>query len=229
MSSGDRLSKLPLVTVKVAQSLDGRIATATGDSQWITGTEARRFVHTLRSEHDAILVGIGTVLADDPLLNVRLSEGPDPLRVVVDSRLRIPLAAKMLAGGAARHTLIIASESADPRRALEIEELGAEVWRCPTQKDGFGIDLVSLLEELSKRNIKSVLVEGGKGIVTSLLRAQVVDRFVAVIAPKIIGQGIDAIGDLGITTLDEAIVLSSVRTSQLGVDIVIDGLLEAKS
>src|ERR1041384_3332322 len=222
MSSRDQLSELPLVTVKFAQSLDGRIATATGDSQWITGPEARRFAHTLRSEHDSILVGIGTVLTDDPRLNVRLVEGCDPLRVIVDSQLRTPLVAKVLAGGAAHHTLI-SSRSADARRASEIESRGAEIWRCASEKDGSGIDLIALLEELTRRNIKSVLVEGGKTIVTSLLKARVVDRIVAIIAPKIIGQGIDAIGDLGITGLDDAIVLSSVKTSQLGSDIVIDG------
>lgn len=222
MSSEPEGAKLPFVTVKIAQSLDGRIATATGSSQWISGPEARSFAHKLRSEHQAILVGIGTVLADDPLLTARLAEGRNPLRIVVDSRLRIPLKSKVLAEGAAVHTLIVTSESADAARASEIQKLGAEVWRCALQKDGSGIDLRNLLAELSRRNIKSVLVEGGKGIVTSLLKSRLVDRIVAIIAPKIIGQGVDAIGDLGVTNLDNAIVLESVQTSQLGADLVID-------
>lgn len=216
----------PFVTVKVAQSLDGRIATTTGDSQWITGTEARSFAHQLRSEHDAILVGIGTVLKDDPQLTVRLVEGSDPLRIVVDTHLRIPATAKVLANRAAHHTLIVTSKSADAARVSEIEKLGAEVLRCAAQKNGLGIDLVSLLGELGARNIRSVLVEGGKGIVTSLLRAGAVDRVVAIIAPKIIGQGIEAIGDLGFTSLNDAIVFSSVSTRRLGSDIVIDGRIK---
>ena len=162
MPSEPEVTKLPFVTLKIAQSLDGRIATATGSSQWITGPEARSFAHKLRSEHNAILVGIGTVLADDPLLTVRYTPGRDPLRVIVDSRLRIPLEAKVLAEGAAGHTLIVTTTSADAALESEIQKLGAEVWRCPVQKDDSGIDLLSVLEELSKRRIKSVLVEGGR-------------------------------------------------------------------
>src|SRR5207253_6682921 len=97
---------LPLVTVKYAQTLDGRMATSTGDSQWISGPDSLRLAHQLRAEHDAILVGIGTVLSDNPQLNVRLVSGNDPLRVIVDSRLRTPLAARVLTGNAAPHTLI---------------------------------------------------------------------------------------------------------------------------
>src|ERR1044071_9172672 len=97
--------ELPLVTVKYAQTLDGRIATATGDSQWISGPDSLKLAHQLRAEHDSILVGIGTVLADDPQLNVRLVDGRDPLRVIVDSHLRTPRTARALAGDAARHTL----------------------------------------------------------------------------------------------------------------------------
>src|SRR5713226_9112086 len=154
----------PFVTVKFAQSLDGRIATSTGDSQWISSPPAQRFVHKLRSEHDAILVGIGTVLADDPRLTVRLTKGRDPLRIVVDTSLRIPLAARVLADGAASHTLVVASKSADRARARAIEALGAEVLRLSVSQKQAGVDLQRLLEELGGRRVKSVLVEGGNQI-----------------------------------------------------------------
>jgi len=211
------------VTVKFAQSLDGRIATAAGESKWISGTAARRFVHKLRSEHDAILVGIGTVLTDDPELTVRLARGRNPLRVIIDTHLRIPLTARVLAEGAAGGTLIVAGKSADKARAADIKSMGAEVLRLPQSKDKSGIDLNRLLEELGRRGIASVFVEGGKGIITSLLRARAVDRLIAVIAPKIIGQGIEAVGDLGISKLGDAIVFSSIETRRLGPDLIFDG------
>src|SRR5712692_5425622 len=218
---------LPFVTVKFAQSIDGRIATATGESHWITGPGARRFAHKLRREHDAVMVGIGTVLSDDPQLTLRLVKGRDPLRIIVDGGLRTPLTARVLADGAARHTLIVTSESADVRRATEIERLGSEVLRLPrSSNDDSGVNLNRLFEELGRRGIASVLVEGGKGIITSLLAERVADRLVAIIAPKILGQGTEAIGDLGITRLNEAITFSSVKTRKLGPDIVFDGRLK---
>lgn len=217
---------LPFVTLKFAQSLDGRIATAAGASKWISGPEAQRFVHQLRSEHDAILVGIGTVMADDPQLTVRLVRGRNPLRVVVDSRLRIPVEARVLAEGAASGTLIVTSEDADERRAKELKKVRCEILRVAGAKDGPGIGFESLLREFGNRGIASVLVEGGKGIITSLLKARAVDRVVALIAPKIIGQGIEAVGDLGTTRLDDAIRFVSIKTNKLGSDIVFDGRLK---
>jgi diaminohydroxyphosphoribosylaminopyrimidine deaminase/5-amino-6-(5-phosphoribosylamino)uracil reductase len=214
---------LPFVTVKFAQSLDGRVATATGDSQWVSSSRARRFAHQLRREHDAILVGIGTVLADDPQLTVRLVRGRDPLRIVIDSSLRIPLTARVLVGGASKHTLVVTSTAAEPARARAIEETGARVLRVRALSGDSGVNLAQLFEELGKQGIGSVLVEGGKAIVTSLFKIHAVDRLVAIIAPKIIGQGTDAIGDLGITKLDEALTFASVKLRKLGPDIIFDG------
>jgi riboflavin-specific deaminase-like protein len=217
------MKRTPFVTVKFAQSLDGRIATAAGESKWISGAGARRFVHKLRSEHDAILVGIGTVLMDDPELTVRFARGHDPLRIIIDTHLRIPLTARVLADGVASGTLIVTSRSADRALAADIKSLGAEVLRLPRSKDKSGIDLARLLEELGRRGIASVFVEGGKGIISSLLKARAVDRLIAVIAPKIIGQGIEAVGNLAISKLDDAIVFSSVQTRRLGPDLIFDG------
>jgi len=218
-------ARLPFVTVKFAQSLDGRIATATGDSKWITGEEARRFAHQLRSEHDAILVGIGTVLADDPELTVRLIEGRDPLRVVVDTNLRTPLTARVLANGAAAGTLIVCAESADRARVEAVEELGGEVLRLAANDDETGIDIGRLLEALGRRGFESVLVEGGQRIITSVLAARAADRVVAIVAPKIVGKGIESIGDLGITLVSDALTFTSVSTLKLGPDIVFDARL----
>ena len=220
-----RATGQPFITVKFAETLDGRIATATGDSQWISSPASLRLAHQLRREHDGIMVGIGTVIADDPQLTVRLVDGRDPLRIIIDSRLRIPDGARVLAGGAARHTLIAATASIDAGRADELESLGAEVLRLSSSDNASVVDLIELLDLLGRRGIASVLVEGGAGIITSLLSARRVDRMIVAIAPKIIGRGTEAVGDLGITRLGEAITFSSVKTRRLGPDIIFDGRL----
>jgi diaminohydroxyphosphoribosylaminopyrimidine deaminase / 5-amino-6-(5-phosphoribosylamino)uracil reductase len=216
---------LPFVTVKYAATLDGRIATATGISQWISSPSSLRLGHRLRRDHDAIMIGIGTVLADDPRLTVRLVAGRNPLRVVLDSRLRIPLKARVLEEMLAAGTLIATTEMADTARACEIERLGAEVVRFPSAPEG--VDLRQVLGELGRRRVASVMVEGGAGIITSLLSARLVDRLVVIIAPKIIGRGTEAVGDLGILNLDDAITFSSVKVRRLGTDVVFDGRLSA--
>jgi riboflavin-specific deaminase-like protein len=216
----------PFVTLKFAQSLDGRIATSTGDSRWISAPASLRLAHKLRREHDAILVGVGTVLADDPQLTVRLIKGRDPLRIIIDSQLRTQLTSQVLADGAAARTLMVTAATVDPSRAREIQNLGAEILRLPAAQGGKGLDISRLLEELGRRGVATVLVEGGRGVITSLLAARAVDRLVVVIAPKIIGQGTEAIGDLGITRLSEAITFASVKVRMLGTDVIFDGRLK---
>jgi diaminohydroxyphosphoribosylaminopyrimidine deaminase/5-amino-6-(5-phosphoribosylamino)uracil reductase len=216
---------LPFVTVKFASTLDGRIATTTGDSQWISSPASLRLAHRLRRRHDAIMVGIGTVLRDDPRLTVRLVNGRDPLRVIIDSRLRIPLAARVIAEGAAHHTLIAATLQAPDDRVDELEKLGAEVLLLPASPAAPGVNLFELLEALGRRRVASLLVEGGAGIITSLLAGGLVDRLVVAIAPKIIGRGVEAVGDLGINSLGDAITFSSVKVRKLGPDVIFDGRL----
>jgi diaminohydroxyphosphoribosylaminopyrimidine deaminase/5-amino-6-(5-phosphoribosylamino)uracil reductase len=238
-----RRSGLPFVTVKFAASLDGRIATSSGDSQWISNPLSLRFAHQLRREHDAVLVGIGTVVADDPQLTVRLVKGPSPIRIIVDTSLRIPESARVLVDVHTQHTIIATTDCADMSRVSRLERLGAEILVLPRAPrtgrpvhpareqrgqggeapDFFGVDLSRLLAALGDRQIASLLVEGGSGIITSLLANRSVERVVAVIAPKIIGNGIDAIGDLGINRLRDAITFTSVRTSKLGGDVIFDG------
>ena len=218
---------LPFVTVKFASTLDGRIATRTGESQWISGPASLRLAHQLRRENDGIMVGIGTVLADNPRLTVRLVDGRDPLRVVIDSRLRIPVTARVLQEGAAHHTLIATTDRADPGRIRELEDLGAEVLTLTEEANGAGVSLLELFAALGRRRVASVLVEGGAGIITSLLVSRLVDRLVVAIAPKIMGRGVEAIGDLGITSLAGALTFASVKTRRLGDDIIFDGRLPA--
>jgi len=224
MTTSSEISKLPFITVKWAQSLDGRIATSDGDSRWISGEEARRFAHQLRSEHDAVLVGIGTALADDPELTVRLASGRNPARVIVDSKLRIPTSARVLTDGAVSRTLIATTESASSERVREIEKLGAEVIRLPGADSG--VDLTTLFEKLTERGINSVLVEGGNRIITSLLALRRFDRLVGIIAPKIVGKGIEAVGDLDISRVADAITFASVEITRLGPDVVFDARLK---
>jgi riboflavin-specific deaminase-like protein len=212
----------PRVTIKIAQTLDGRIATRTGQSQWITSEGARALAHELRASHDAVLVGIGTVLHDNPRLTVRLVEGPDPQRVIVDTRLRIPLDCALLAERPER-TICVASEAAPADRVRAVRERGARVlFGRPGQS---GLDLQEALEQLSGLGSRSVMVEGGARISTSLLRDRLVDRLVICIAPKILGSGLDAIGDLGIRELSKALTFGETSVRQLGPDIVFDGLV----
>jgi riboflavin-specific deaminase-like protein len=215
----------PVVTVSYAQTLDGRLATSTGSSQWISAPESLHFSHELRATHDAILVGVGTVYKDDPRLTVRLAPGRDPLRVVVDSTLRTPLAAAVLAKGAAPGTVLAVTDRAPAARRNEVRALGATVLCLPTDAAG-RVDLVALLAALHQRGVGSLLVEGGAGMITALLRARLVDRLVVCVAPKILGAGIEAVGDLGIRELTRALLMTDKSVTRYGVDLVLDSRIE---
>jgi len=213
----------PQLTISYAQTLDGRLATRSGSSQWISGPESLRFAHSLRASHAAIMVGLGTLLADDPRLTVRHVAGADPLRVVLDSALRTPLTAAVLRDGAAPGTLIACVEGADPARRTALEQLGATVLALPPGHGG--VDLPALLAALAARGVASVMVEGGARLITALLRARLADRLAVCVAPKILGEGISAVGDLGITRLPDAYTLTELTVTAYGVDHVIDGRL----
>jgi diaminohydroxyphosphoribosylaminopyrimidine deaminase/5-amino-6-(5-phosphoribosylamino)uracil reductase len=210
---------LPFITVKYAQSLDGRIATARGDSRWISTEAAQKFVHHLRVEHDAIMVGIGTILADDPQLTVRLVKGRNPLRICLDSRLRMPLNARVLQGEG--KTLIVTMEGNAQDKIVALQGKGGEVLIARRGLDE-RVDLRDMLQNLGEMGIASILVEGGKEVITSLLRSGLVNRMAVITAPMIIGEGIEAIGDLGITDLGSAIRFSSYEVTEIGGDVVFD-------
>ncbi len=211
-----RTTGRPFVSVKFAASLDGKIATATGESTWITGEEARRHAHRLRHMHDAVLVGINTVLRDDPELTSRPAEPEaprQPLRVVVDSRLRTPPTAKVVGP----NTLIATTRSA-PALAL------AEVATLPATDSG-RVDLAALLDLLGRRGVLSVLVEGGGAIHGGLFEADLVDRVYAYLSPLVIGgaQAPTAVAGRGASRLAEAHRLRKVQVMSLGYDFLITG------
>ncbi len=176
----------PAITLKAAITLDGKIATATGQSQWITGELARRDAHQLRATHDAILVGIGTVIADDPRLTSRILGGRDPVRVVLDTALRTPLNARLLPKRRGPRTIIATGENAPTSRATALANAGAEIWRFRVRRDGT-IPLGALARRLGSQGILSLLVEGGAEVHASLLDQHLVDQLVLYIAPKVIG------------------------------------------
>lgn len=216
----------PFVTVKYAMTLDGKIAARSGDARWITGPAARRFVHELRDCSDAILVGIGTVETDDPLLTVRLEqhwrELQHPLRIVVDSRGRMQLQARMLAPETPGRTLVATTAAAPAGWRAALAERGVEVLELPALESG-RVDLGTLLTELGRRGIVSLLVEGGSEIIASLLAARLVDRVLAFVAPKIIG-GVDAptpVGGSGAERMGDAIPFRICRIEHIGDDVLI--------
>ena len=215
-------TSMPFITVKFAQSLDGRLATLTGDSKWISSESSRRLAHRERARHDAILIGVGTVLSDDPELTVRLVRGRNPLRVVIDPNLRIPLDAKILMDQAAARTLVVtARASASKKKFAQLHQQGIEVLQVDQNKEG-RIELKKLLKALGKKQISSILVEGGSETITSFLKSGLADRLLVFTAPKLIGKGIEAVGDLGITRIQDALRLDVRKVFRSGGDIVID-------
>ena len=215
----------PTVTVSYAQTLDGRLASVSGSSRWISSPESLRFTHALRSEHDAIMVGAGTACKDDPRLTVRLVPGDDPLRVVVDSALRTPLAAAVLANGAAKGTVLAVTRRAPVDRCERARSLGATVLSLPEDTEG-RVDLSTLLAELYEHGVGSVMVEGGARLITSFLGNRLVDRLAVCIAPKILGSGIEAVGDLGICEVDDSLTLTGTSFVPYGRDIILDSRVE---
>jgi diaminohydroxyphosphoribosylaminopyrimidine deaminase/5-amino-6-(5-phosphoribosylamino)uracil reductase len=215
----------PYVLLKLALSIDGRIATASGESRWVSGPVARRWVHALRNRVDAVMVGAGTVLADDPRLTCRLRGGRDPLRVVVDGRLRVPPGATIFRQRSQASTLVVtsAASAAAPRRRLE--RAGAELLVLPGR--GGRVRIASILEALAARGVVSVLIEGGADLAAAVLRERAVDRALIVAAPLLIGaDGRPAIAALGVRGLPDAPRLANPRVSRLGADVLWDGAVQ---
>lgn len=215
-------TRLPFTTVKIAQTLDAKIATLTGQSRWITSEAARKQVHILRHEHDAILVGIETVLKDNPALTVRLLEGVNPKRFVLDSYLRIPLDCQLLSDSEVRKTIVVTLREASKEKIEQIQSRGAEVWQLPAGEDG-KIALPELWKKMGEGEIASLLIEGGSQVFTSVIKEKLVDRVIIFVAPKLLGAGIDCLQDLGIRDLKQAVVLKDLECEKLGPDLMITG------
>lgn len=217
------VTDLPFVTLKCAVSLDGKIATRTGDSQWITNAQSRQRAHQMRHEHDAVLVGIETLLADDAQLNVRLEGNwKQPQRIVVDSRGRIPLSAKMLNDNGAR-VLVATTKQMPQTKRIELENRGVRVLDLP-QDENNRVDLSYLWRALPDQKIYSVFVEGGAQVSASALQSGIVDKIAFFVAPIIIGgDGIDVLPPLGTNSLSQALRLIDVQTESLDGDVLIQG------
>ena len=205
----------PLVILKLAQTLDGRIATRSGESRWITGAPARTCAHRWRRRVDCVAVGAGTVVADDPRLDVRHVKGSDPRPLVVDGRLRVSPRARVFQG----HRPILATCAAASTARLEpFVEQGVEVWTF-AGPDG-RIDLDQLAERAGRANITSLLIEGGGQLAGAALERRIVDQVLIFIAPRLLGEGIPAVAGLGAKSMDQTIALKNARLCRLGVDIL---------
>lgn len=210
---------LPYVTYKCAMTLDGNIATVTGESQWISCLDSRRYTHRLRAAHDAIMVGVDTIIADNPQLTVRHVKGRNPLRIILDTRLRTPESVTVLSESMAHDTIIATTES-NPRVHLRYTQQGATIIVCD-EYDG-RVSMVDLLQKLGKRGIQSILLEGGSRLAGEMLQNNAIDEFIFFLAPKIIGSdGFAPFTLRGITSMDQAIKLQFGQISHSGQDIIV--------
>jgi GTP cyclohydrolase II len=207
----------PYVVLKYAQTVDGRIATREGDARWISGERERRISHGLRAACDAVLVGVGTATIDDPQLTVRMVPGPSPLRVILDSTLRLPSTARVLDDQAG--TVVITTERATDDRRAALQARGVGV--CVVEAGPRGVDLSAALATLRAFGMRSLLVEGGARVITSFFGEKLVDRVVVGIAPTIIGAGIEAVGDLGVARVADSIRLTNRSVHLVGEDMLV--------
>jgi len=215
-------TKKPFVVVKAAMSLDGKIATSTGDSKYITGREARKYVHELRAEYDAVMVGSNTVLKDNPLLTVRLTKGINPRKIVIDSNLKTLLTANVV-NNEPNKLIIVTSKKAQKAKIKKFQQKGVNVMIVNLIKGK--IDLKELVKEFGRMEICSILIEGGAELNAEIIKAGVADKVLFFISPRFIGNGLAALGDLGINRVDKSIKLKNLVHKEIGRDILVEGYL----
>ncbi|MCX6355228.1 MAG: bifunctional diaminohydroxyphosphoribosylaminopyrimidine deaminase/5-amino-6-(5-phosphoribosylamino)uracil reductase RibD [Candidatus Aureabacteria bacterium] len=222
-------SGIPFTTVKVAMSLDGKIATAQGDSRWISGRRSRRYAHRLRFLSDAIVVGRKTIETDDPFLTARFGDNTAkvPWRIVLDSRARIPLGSRILSPPWSSKTIIAVTDRAPRNKLARLEALGARIMRCPS-RDG-KVSIRSLWQRLGRTGITSILIEGGGETVASALTAGVVDKIVVFVAPKIIGgrTAPTAVGGDGVRSVARAMKVKRFSIARMGEDLLLEGYISS--
>ncbi len=219
------LEKEPFVILKVAATLDGKIATRDGNSKWISGEASRRFVHKLRNQVDGIIVGIGTVLKDDPMLTARIKGGRNPYRIILDSRLRIPEEAKVIEISPSK-TIIATTELASKDKIERLEKKDVRILILDSKQGR--VNLKQLLFRLGEMEMMSLLVEGGGQINGSFLDEGLIDKIFLFLSPKMIGdqQALGIFGGRGITNLKEAISISEVKAKRIGEDILLEGYMK---
>lgn len=215
---------MPYVAMKYAMTMDGKIAAYTGDSRWVTGEKARRHGHELRKRYSAIMVGIGTVLADDPMLNCRIEKGVDPVRVVCDSRLRIPLDSQLVRTAKEIPT-IVAYSTGEEDKIAALLQAGVELIRSSSQER---VDFVELMAELGRRKIDSVILEGGSTLHGTALMSGLVKKLYCYMAPKLIGghKARSPVEGEGFPLMKQALAVSDIEILPLGEDICISGYVE---
>ncbi|WP_251860237.1 bifunctional diaminohydroxyphosphoribosylaminopyrimidine deaminase/5-amino-6-(5-phosphoribosylamino)uracil reductase RibD [Clostridium sp. Marseille-Q2269] len=217
----------PFVVLKTASTLDGKIATKTGESKWITGVEARYKVHDIRNDLSGIMVGIGTILKDNPMLTTRIDGGKDPKAIIIDSKLRIPLEAKIIKTINGRNIYIATTKSHNNLcKKNELKKLGVKILELEENEEG-KVPLKKLMKLLGKEEIDSILLEGGSTLNFSALKEDIVDKVMCFIAPKIIG-GEDSksmIGGTGVEDLKDSFNLNNLKIEKIGRDILIEGYL----
>jgi len=220
------IEKSPFIIMKAAMSLDGKIATKTGESKWITGDKARVQVHKLRNEVTGIMVGVNTVINDDPELTCRIEGGKNPIRIIVDSSLRIPKESKIVKTSNEVRTIVATTDKAEEKDKLELKNKGVEIIEIKS-KDG-KVELKELSIKLRSLGIDSILLEGGGELNYSALKSGIVDKVQMYIAPKIVGGSLakGPVSGEGIELLSDAIMLKSLSTRALGEDILIEGYLK---
>ena len=221
-------TKKPFVILKAGMSIDGKIATKRGDSKWITNDKSRKFVHQMRNKIDAIMVGVGTILEDNPSLTTRIKQqkSKDPKRIIIDNLLKVPSGAQIFKQDSMAENIIVTSKNAMQSRIKKLEDVGARVILVDTIKKNF-LDLDDMLLKLGELSITSLLIEGGQGVFTSAILGKIVDKIIIFIAPKIIGGKLapSLISGDGILDINDAIKLHDIKIKRFDNDLMIEGYL----
>ena len=213
--------KLPYISLKAAQTIDGKIADSRGESRWISSVQSRKFVHHLRANYDAVLVGAGTVGKDNPSLTVRLTEGRNPRRIILDSKLTLKTDKKLFTRNSDRKTMLVTLKSNEGRRKVKkLENLGVKVLFVKEDKQG-NLNLRSVLKVLAKNNIGSLLVEGGSRVFSSFIRSGLYDDIFLFISPKILGGGIPVVENIGVKNIKRTLNVKIKNCQSVGDDLML--------